>query len=109
MWVAQQALEDKWPKDAVGRVLCGKDAKNRVLFEMLDPEIQKEVASFDKARTCSAIPYLVQGNLLQWLYQEAVNGRWEQSMVLKYLTKQEVDGKTVAVSRIKPGKRLIKY
>ena len=103
-WVAQQALEDKWPKEAVGRVLCGKDAKNRVLFEMLDPETQKQVAVFDKARTCHAIPYLVQGDLLQWLYQEAVAGRWEKSMVDKYLTEQEVDGRNVVVSRIKSGK-----
>ena len=83
-WLAQQAVEDKWPKEAVGRVLCGKDAKNRVLFEKLDTETQKQVAVFDKARTCRAIPYLVQGDLLQWLHQEAVAGRWEKSMVDKF-------------------------
>ena len=35
-------------------------------------------------------------------------GKWDESMVFKYLTEQEVDGKKVVVSRIKSGKSMIK-
>merc|ERR1719500_1194367 len=39
-------------------------------------------------------------DFLQWLYQEAVEGRWDQAMVFKALKKEEVDGKTVIVAHL---------
>merc|ERR1719500_1982940 len=40
-------------------------------------------------------------DFLQWLYQEAEEGRWDQKMVFKALTKEEVDGKVNITTRIK--------
>ena len=71
----------------------------------LDKDTKKQVAVFNKAKTISAVPYMA-ADFLQWLYQEAVEGRWDQSAVFKALKKEEVDGKTVIVAHLKKGKML---
>ena len=45
-------------------------------------------------------------DFLQWLYQEAVEGRWDQSTVFKALKKEDVDEKTVIVAHLAKGKML---
>ena len=45
-------------------------------------------------------------DFLQWLYHEATEGRWDQSMVFKALKKEEVDGKTIIVAHLAKGKIL---
>ena len=77
---------------------------NQLLLKMLDKEVQKEVALFNPAKTCSALPYMEE-DFLQWLYKEAAEGKggWDQQVVFKVLRKEEVDGETIISSRIKPG------
>ena len=48
-------------------------------------------------------------DFLQWLYQEAVEGRWEQSMVFEAVVKEELDGKASFSPRIKPGKSIVNF
>ena len=49
---------------------------------------------FNKVKTCSAVPYLEkESDFLQWLYQEAVEGRGDQSMVFDAVVKETSDGK----------------
>jgi len=59
------------------------------------------VASFNKADTISAILFM-DTDFLQWLYQEAVEGRWDQSMVFEAVVKEELDGKSSFSPNIKP-------
>ena len=103
-WLIQQANESKWSKEDVGSIVCKKNADNQLILATLDEETQKEVAVFNKAKTCSALPYMEkEGDFIQWLYQEAVEGRWDQQMVFKALIKEEVDGQVQITPRIKPG------
>ena len=74
----------------------------------LDEDTQKEIAVFNKAKTCSAVPYMEkEGDFLEWLYQEAVKERWNQQMVFKALIKEEVDGKVNITPRIKSGSEIV--
>ena len=103
-WLIQQANESKWSKEEVGSIVCKKNADNQLILTTLDEETQKEVAVFNKAKTCSALPYMEKkANFLQWLYQEAFEGRWDEQMVFKALTKEEVDGQVKITPRIKSG------
>ena len=103
-WLITQAKEDKWSKEEVGSIICRKNKMNQLLFKMLDKEVQKEVALFNPAMTCSALPF-IEEHFLRWLYKEAAEGKggWDQQVVFKVLRKEEVDGETIISSRIKPG------
>ena len=48
-------------------------------------------------------------DFLQWLYQEAIEGRWDQSMVFEAVVKEELDGKAYIKPRIKPGKSIVNF
>ena len=101
-WLIQMAMEDNWSKKDVGSVVCRKNANNRLILAKLDEETQRQVAEFNKAMTCSAIPYMEdEGDFLHWLHQEAIEDRWDQEMVFRFLQKEKVDG-TVVV-RIQKG------
>ena len=92
-------------REEVGSIVCRKNRDNQLILGTLDKETQKQVAVFNKAKTISAVPYM-DADFLQWLYQEAVKGRWDRPMVFKALKKEEVDGKTVIVAHLPKGKML---
>ena len=102
-WIIKQAQGDKWSKEDVGSAVCRKNTDNQLVLATLDEETQKQVAVFNKAKTCSAVPYM-EGEFLRWLYQEAVNGTWNSQMVLEVLAKDEVDEKVVITAKNKQGK-----
>ena len=104
-WLISQANEGNWSKEEVGSIVCRKNRDNQLILATLDEELQKQVAVFNKAKTISVVPYM-DVDFLQWLYQEAVEGRWDQSMVFNALKKEEVDGKPVIVVHLKKGKML---
>ena len=104
-WLISQANEGMWSKEDVGSILCRKNTDNQLILATLDAETQMQVAVFNKAKTCGAAPYM-DTEFLQWLYQEAVEGRWDQSTVFKALKKEDVDGKTVIVAHLAKGKML---
>ena len=101
-WLIEQANEEKWSKEDVGNIVCRKNADNQLILATLDEKTQKQVAVFNKAKTCLAVPFM-DTDFLQWLYQEAIEGRWEKSMVFDAVIKEELDGKTSFSPRIKPG------
>ena len=109
-WLISQANEGNWSKEEVASIVCRKNRDNQLILATLNEETQKQASVFDKAKTCSVAPYMdLDPDFLQWLYQEAVVGRWEKSMVFKALKKVEVDGKTVIVARLKKGKMLFEF
>ena len=75
-WLIKQAEEDKWSKEDVGSVVCRKNSDKQLILALLDEETQRRVAVFNKTKTCSAVPYMDEGEFLQWLHQEAIDGRW---------------------------------
>ena len=107
-WLIVQARDGKWPKEEVASIVCRKNADNQLVLATLDIETQKEVAMFDKAKTCDIVPYMEkEADFLQWLYQEAIEGRWDSEMVSKALIKEEMDGVIKITTRIRPGIEII--
>ena len=104
-WLISQANEGNWSKEEVGSIVCRKNVDNQLILATLDKETQKRVAVFNKAKAISAVPYM-DADFLQWLYQEAVEGRWDQPMVFEAVVKEELDGKASFSPRIKPGKSI---
>ena len=103
-WLIGQASEGEWSKEEVGSIVCRKNADNQLILATFDEETQKEVAVFNPSETCSAVSYMEkEGDFLEWLYQEAVERRWDEHMVIKALVKEEVNGNVKITSRIKPG------
>ena len=105
-WLISQANEGKWSKEEVGSILCRKNADNHLVLATLDEEAQKQVAVFNKSKTCSAAPFM-EADFLQWLYQEAAEGRWDQRLVFEAVVKEELDGKAYFSPRLKPGMSIV--
>ena len=78
-----------------------------MILATLDKETQRQVAAFNKIKTCSAVPYM-DADFLEWLYQEAVDGRWKEKLVFDAVVKEELDGEACFSSRIKPGGWFVK-
>ena len=108
LWLIGQAKEGNWSKEDVGSVVCRESRDNRLILATLDEETQKQAAVFNKEKTISAVPFM-DTDFLQWLYQEAVEGRWNQSMVFEAVVKEELDGKASFSPRIKPGKSIVNF
>ena len=107
-WLGEQAMEGQLEKEKVGALLCEEDNKRSVLISLLDEETQRQAATFNKTKTCSAVTYMeYEGDFLPWLYEEAEKGEWDQKMVFAALAKEEVDGKAVIVARRKKGKTFV--
>ena len=107
-WLISQANEGKWPKEDVGSIICRKNADNQLILATLEKEAQKQVAVFNKSNTVKAVPYM-DTDFLQWLYQEAVEGRWEKSMVFEAVVKEELEGNTSFSPKIKPGRSIVNF
>ena len=82
--------------------MCRKNANKELVLATLDEATKKEAAVINKVKTISAVPYM-DADFLHWLNQEAVEGRWDQSMVFEAVVKEELDGKVNVSPRIKPG------
>ena len=107
-WLISQAKEGNWSKEEVASSVCRKNADNQLVLATLDEEHQRQAAVFDNEKTISAVPYM-DVDFLQWLYQEAVEGRWEKSMVFAAIIKEELDGKASLSPKIKPGITIVKF
>ena len=94
-WLIQMAYEGKWSKEAVGDVTCRRNADNQLILGTLDEETQKRAAEFNKSRTCDVLCDMDKGGFLEWLYQEAEDGRWDRAMVFGALTRERIDGEFV--------------
>ena len=107
-WLIKQANEGQWSKEEVGSIVCRKNADNQLILTTLDEETKKQVVVFNKEKAISAAPYM-DADFLQWLYQEATEGRWDQSMVFEAVVNEELDGKASCSPRIKPGRSKLFY
>ena len=58
------------------------------------------MAVLNKTKTCLSAPML-ESTILEWIYQEAVNGRWDQDLVFKWLERQETEKGVVVSARVK--------
>ena len=63
-------------------------------------DLQKQLAVLNKTKTCLSVP-LLGSNILQWIYQEAVDGHWEFEQVFKVLEREETDEGMVVSARVK--------
>ena len=79
-----------------------------MILATLDKELQRQASVFNKEKTCSAAPYM-EADFLQWLYQEAAEGRWNQSMVFEAVVKEELDGKAYFSPRINQGISIVNF
>ena len=86
-WLVIEASAGRWSKEDVGAVLCRRNSDNQLILATLDEKTQKHVAAFNKAKTCSVVPYMDEGDFLRWLYEEAEKGEWDQKMVYNALFK----------------------
>ena len=103
-----QANDGKWSKEEVVSIVFRKNRDNQLILATLNEETRKQAAVLNKAKTISAVPYM-DVDFLQWLYQEAVEGRWEKSMVFQAIIKEELDGKASLSPKIKPGITIVKF
>ena len=104
-WLIAQAKEDKWPKEEVGSIAFKKNTSNILILTTLDDDSKREVATYNKNFTLSALPYMDE-DLIRWVHQEASEGRWDQQEILKAIVKEESNGKACFKAKIKPGRTL---
>ena len=87
----------------ISSIVWKMNTDRKLILATLDKKTQKQVAVSNKAKTISAVPYM-DADFLQWLHQEAVEGRWDQPMVFEAVIKEEFDDEKESFSpRIKPG------
>ena len=94
-WLIEETKKGNWNGEELGGAFCQLDSDNALKLATVDEELQKELAVLNKAKTCSSVP-LLGSNLQHWLYQEALEGRWEQNMVFRVLRRQDVEGDRVS-------------
>ena len=103
-WLITQAKEDKWSKEEVGNILFRKTTSNHLIIAtMLDNETKQEVATYNKKLTISALPYM-DADFIEWVVNEASEGRWDQQEVFNAVVKEESDGKAYFAAKIKSGR-----
>ena len=98
-WLILRANESNWAKDKLSSAVCRKSPDKRPTLSLFAKEVQKQLVVMDKTRTCQIIPWLG-SNLQEWIYQEAVEGRWDQAMVFRVLKREEKEGKQVVFAKI---------
>ena len=81
-WLVQMALEDRWPQEAVGSIVCKEDKNNQVILETLDFETQKQVATFNQKET-NRVAHLMSPDFQQWLIHQVSEGRWDQDQFVR--------------------------
>ena len=94
-WLIQETKKGNWNGEELGGAFCQLDSDNALKLATVEEELQKELAVLNKPKTCSCVP-LLGSNIQHWLYQEALEGRWEQDMVFKVLTRPDVEGGSVS-------------
>ena len=99
-WLVQESKEGNWDGEELGAALCQLDSDNKLrLATVADEELQKQLAALNKTKTCNSVP-LLGGDLQEWMYQEAMEGRWNQEAVFGVLERQETARGPVVSSRV---------
>ena len=98
----QQVDEGNFDKVELASGVCHKSADQRPTLTSLEEEAQKKLAVLNKDKTILILPWL-SSNLQKWIYQEALEGRFDQGEVGKVLEKEEKEGEEVLSLKIHPG------
>ena len=99
-WLISEANEGRWNGEELGAAFCEVNEDRKLKLATVDEELQKKLAVLNKTKTCLSVPMLGR-DIQQWLYQEALEGRWNQDMVFRVLESKETEEGTVVSSRIK--------
>ena len=105
--IINQANEGDWDKEKLGSAVCKKSSDRRPTLPMFSEDVQKQLAVMNKEKTC-LIAHLLGSALQGWLYQEAVEGRWDKEMVFRVLKRVKTDGAQVVSSNIEIGRVFMK-
>ena len=84
----------------MGEAFCQLDSDNRLKLATVDEELQTQLAIFNKTKTCLSAP-LLGSRMQQWLYQEALEGRWDRDEVFRVLEEVKTEAGTVITARVK--------
>ena len=101
-WILPQGDEGNFDKDELASAVCDKSPDKRPVFSLFEEETQKKFAVMNKTKTCQIIPWL-SSNLQKWIYQEAMEGRFDQDEVFKLLKRERTDEEEVLTLNIHPG------
>ena len=100
VWLIAQAREGKCSKQEVGNIVFRKSTSNHLIFATLDNDTKREVGTYNKKLTISALPYM-DADFLRWVYEEASEGRWDQQQVFNAVVEEESDGRAYFAAKIK--------
>ena len=101
-WILPQADEGNFDKDELASAVFDKSPDKRPVFSLFEEDTQKKLAVMNKTKTCQIILWL-SSNLQKWIYQEAMEGRFDQDEVFKLLKRERTDEEEVLTLNIHPG------
>ena len=101
-WILPQADEGNFDKDELASAVCDKSPGKRPTLPLFEEDTQKKLAVMNKTKTCQIILWL-SSNLQKWIYQEAMEGRFDQDEVFKLLKRERTDEEEVLTLNIHPG------
>ena len=99
-WLVQEANIGNWDGEELGGAFCQLDSDNKLKLATVEEELQQQLAVLNKTKVCFSVPLL--GKSFQhWVYQEAIEGRWDQDIVFRVLEGPETDEGAVVSARVK--------
>ena len=101
-WIFQQVDEGNFDKDELASAVFDKSSDKRPTLPSFEEETQKKLTVMNKTKTCQIIPWL-SSNLQKWIYQEALEGRFDQEEVFKLLKRERTDEEEVLTLNFHPG------
>ena len=93
-WLVEQARGGQMEKEKVGAILCEEDNKESVLLSLLDKDVQKEVSLWNRNRT-NMIAHLLSQDHVQWLVQQAMEGKWGKEEAADVVFRKNADDQLV--------------
>ena len=88
--MVEEANAGNWDGEKLGEALCKLDSHNRLKLATVDEELQKQLANLNKTKACLSVPLLGSG-MQQWMFQEALEGRWDPNLVFRVLKETDSD------------------
>ena len=93
-WLLAEVNEGNWVREDLAEALCQLTSDNKLRLAAVDEELQKQLATLNKTKTCLSVPMLG-SRMQQWIYQEAKEGRWDRNEVFRVLKEVDAEGETV--------------
>ena len=99
-WLVQEANIGNWDGEELGGAFCQLDSDSKLKLATVEEELQQQLAVLNKTKVCFSVPLL--GKSFQnWVYQEAIDGRWDQEIVFRVLEGPETEEGAVVSARVK--------